>query len=233
MRRKKPFYLKEESDLDKPVLTSDCGSDVSTGAERDRLWDWNRCACHCLNIAVQAALKEEVVHECLEPLKSLAARFSKSRSLWNKFKKTQMEILDREEECNDDEGEPNLDGDEDLEVGGEGEPHLKRFLRLIRPMPTCWNSTYYLVKQALALKDALVQFAVYHPTHLGEHPTTFAVNDNVAVFVRSCSWTTILCPSSLCSKVVSLQVMTDYHVFIRKIGSATNIWNNAWSQLSS
>ena len=109
-----------------------------------------------MNIVVVAALKEEVIHECLEPLTALVARFSKSRSLWNKFKKTQMEILDPEEERSDDEGEPDLDGDEDLEVGGVGEPHLKRVLQLIRPMPTRWNSTYYLVKRALALKDALV-----------------------------------------------------------------------------
>ena len=122
------FYFREEPELNKLVLTSDCGSDVSAGAERERLWDWNRCACHCLNIAVQAALKEEVVHECLEPLTALAARFSKSRSLWNKFKKTQMRILDREEERSDDEGEADFDGDEDLEVGGEGEPRLKRVL---------------------------------------------------------------------------------------------------------
>ena len=128
MRRHKFFYFKEEPDLDKSVLTSDCGSDVSAGAERDRLWDWNLCACHCLNIAVQAALKEEVVQKCLEPLTALAARFSKSWSLWNKFKKTQMEILHREEECNNDEGEADFDGDEDLEVGGEGEPCLKKVL---------------------------------------------------------------------------------------------------------
>ena len=87
MRRHNVFYFKEEPDLDKPVLTRDYGSDVSVGAKRDSLWDWNRCACHCLNIAVQAALKEEVVHECLEPLIALAARFSNSRSLWSKFKK--------------------------------------------------------------------------------------------------------------------------------------------------
>ena len=47
-------YFREEPELNKPVLTSDCGSDVSAGAERGRLWDWNRCACHCLNITVQA-----------------------------------------------------------------------------------------------------------------------------------------------------------------------------------
>ena len=120
MRRKKLFYFRGEHELDKHVLTSDCGSDVSAGAERDRLWDWNRCAYHCLNIAVQAALKEEVVRECLELLTALAAKFSKSWSLWNKFKKTQMEILDREEERNDDEGEPDLDGEENFAVGGEG-----------------------------------------------------------------------------------------------------------------
>ena len=97
MRSHKIFYFREETNLDKPVLTSDCGSDVSAGAERDRLRDWNRCACHFFNIAVQAELKEEVVHEGLEPLTALAARFSKSRSLWNRFKKTQMEILHREE----------------------------------------------------------------------------------------------------------------------------------------
>ena len=44
MRRKKDFYFREEHELDKLVLTSNCGSDVSAGAKRDRLWDWNRCA---------------------------------------------------------------------------------------------------------------------------------------------------------------------------------------------
>ena len=90
MRRMMDFYFREELELDKLVLASDCGSDMLAGAEKDHLWDWNRCACHCLNIAVQAALKEEVVHECLEPLTTLAASFSKSWSLWNKFKKTQI-----------------------------------------------------------------------------------------------------------------------------------------------
>ena len=57
-----------------------------------------------------------------------------------------MEILHKEEERSDDEGEADFDGDEDLEVGGEGEPRLKKVLQLIRPMLTRWNSTYYLVK---------------------------------------------------------------------------------------
>ena len=39
-----------------------------------------------------------------------------------------MSILDRKEERSDGEGEANFDGDEDLEVGGEGDPRLKRVL---------------------------------------------------------------------------------------------------------
>ena len=140
------------------MLTSDCGSDVSAGAERDNLCDWNRCACHCLNIAVQAALKEEVIQECLAPLMALTRRFSTCQSTWNKFKKTQMEILDQQEERSKDEGEADCDRDEDLDVGGERQPRLENILRLIRPVPTRWNSTYYLVNRALALKEALLQF---------------------------------------------------------------------------
>ena len=186
------FYFREEPELNKLMLTSNCGSAVSAGAKREHLWDWNRCACHCLNIVVQAALKEEAVHECLEPLTALATRFSKSQSLWNKFKKTHMNILHWEEERSDDEAEADFDGYEDLEVGGEGEPRLKRVLRLIRPVPTRRNSTYYLVKRALALKEALVLFVARHASHPGEHPATIPVDDNVEVFIRSCSWTSTL-----------------------------------------
>ena len=47
MRRMKVFYFKEERELDKPMLTNDCGSDVSARAKRERLWDWNRV---CLSL---------------------------------------------------------------------------------------------------------------------------------------------------------------------------------------
>ena len=78
-----------------------------------------------------------------------------------------------------------------------------------------------------------MQFANCHPPCPGEHPATIPVDDNVDVFVRSCSWTTTLCPSSLCSKVVSPQVVRNYHVFTTNIGEAMKIWNNAWSRLSN
>ena len=92
---------------------------MSAGAEKDELWDWNFCACHCLNIVIQAALKEPIIEGCLLSLTTLARRFSKSRGAWNWFKKTQMEILNREEEHSNDEREAYLDEDEDFEVGGE------------------------------------------------------------------------------------------------------------------
>ena len=87
-----------------------------------------------------------MIQKCLAPLTALARRFSKSRCTWNKFKKTQIGILDWQEECSEDEGEADCDRDEELDVGGEGQPHLKKVLQLIRPVPTHWNSTYYLVK---------------------------------------------------------------------------------------
>ena len=101
-----------------------------------------------------------------------------------------MEILDRQEERNKDEGEANCDGDEDLDVGGEGQPRLKNILQLIRPIPTHWNSTYYLVKRALALKEGLLQFTNSQRTCPGEYPTTIPIDDNVEVFIRSYSSTT-------------------------------------------
>ena len=44
----------------------------------------------------------------------------------------------------------DYDGDEDFDVGGEGQPHLKQVLQLLRPVLTCWNSMYYTIKRALA-----------------------------------------------------------------------------------
>ena len=91
-------------------------SDVSAGAEKNELWDWNHCACHCLNIVVQATFKEPMIEGCLALLTALAHRFSKSRSLWNWYKKTQLQILQRVEELSDDESDADCDGDEDFEV---------------------------------------------------------------------------------------------------------------------
>ena len=173
------------------------------GAEKDDLWDWNRCACHCLNIAVQAALKEPMIEGCLAPLTALACKFSKSRSAWNRFKKTQLEILNWEEERSDDEREADFDGDEDFEVGGEGQSRLKKVLRLVRPVATRWNSMYYLIKRALALKDSLVMFTNSEGAHNGESPTMSPVDDNVEVFLWRYSCTRTFAHPSYAPKLCS------------------------------
>ena len=140
VRLDKLLYFRLEPKLEKHMLTCNCGSDVLAGAEKDELWGWNRGACHCLIIDFQAALKEPMIEGYLAPLTALARRFSKSRSAWNWFKKTQLKILQRAEELSDDESDADYDGDEDFDVGGEGQPRLKQVLRFLRPMPTRWNS---------------------------------------------------------------------------------------------
>ena len=81
LRCDKLAYFGMEPPLDIEVLTSDCGSDVSAGAEKDCLWDWNYCACHFLNIAMQSDLKRPCIQKFVEPLVELACKFSRSRSL--------------------------------------------------------------------------------------------------------------------------------------------------------
>ena len=102
-----------------------------------------------------------------------------------------MGILDRQEERSEDEGEADCDGDKELDIGGKGQPRLKNILRLIRLVLTHWNSTYDIVKRALALKEALVQFTNSQRPYPGAHPTTIPVDESVEVFIRSYSSTTI------------------------------------------
>ena len=125
VRLDKLLYFRLEPRLDKSMLISDCGSDVLAGAGKDDLGDCNRCACHFLNIAVQAAFKEPMIEGYLAPLIALARIFSKRRSAWNQFKKTQLQILQWVEELSDDESHANYDGGEDFVVGGEVQPCLK------------------------------------------------------------------------------------------------------------
>ena len=145
-----------------------------------------------------------------------------------------MEILDQEEEHSDDEGEADFDGDEDLEVGGEGGALLEESFVIDQTCADMLELDILPRETSIGIEggvSAVCRLAI-HPA-LVSTPQRSPFNDNVEVFVWSCSWTTTLCPSSLCSKVVSPQVVTNYHVFTRNIGGATNIWNNAWSRLSS
>ena len=63
-------YLATKPSLDAPVLMSDCGSDVSEGAEKGNLLDCNRYAYHCLSIAVRTAMKNPAIQKFLFRLHS-------------------------------------------------------------------------------------------------------------------------------------------------------------------
>ena len=54
-------------------LTSDCGSDISTGAEKDHFFHCNLCAYPCLSIAVQVAIKSIAIEKFLVRLYSLTS----------------------------------------------------------------------------------------------------------------------------------------------------------------
>ena len=114
--------------------------------------------------------EEPMIEGCLAPLTALACRFSASQSVWNRFKKMQLQILKRAEELSDDESDADYNGDEDFNVGGEGQPCLKQVLRLLRPLPTRWNSMYCTVKRALALKDSLMMFSKLELACNGKSP---------------------------------------------------------------
>ena len=171
LRFDKLTYFGMEPLLDRPVLTSDCESDVSVGAKRNSLWDWNCCACHRLNIAVQSALKCPCIQKFVEPLVELTRKFSRTKSLWMEFKKVQLEMLHWEAECSDDEGDADFDGEEGLLCDAQGKPQMKKVLRLLTSVSICWNSMYYLIQRALVLKDPLIKFTNrVRSTFLGEVP---------------------------------------------------------------
>ena len=153
-----------ELPLNRPVLTNDCGSDVLAGAEKGNLLDWNRCVCHCVNIFVQSALRCTTIQKFVEPLVELARKFSRSRCLWMEFKKVQLEMIHREGECSDDEGDADLDGEEGPSYNAKGKPQVKMLLMLLTLVSTRSNSMYYLIKRAPALKDPLIKFIKSMPS---------------------------------------------------------------------
>ena len=101
---------------------------------------------------------------------ALARRFFYSRSTWNRFKGTQLKIQKRAEERNDEERDADYDGDEDFDVGGGGQPLLKKVLQLLTPVPTRWNSLSYTIKRALVLEDLLLIFSNSERARNGKSP---------------------------------------------------------------
>ena len=74
------------------------------------------------------------------------------------FKKVQREMLHREAECSDDEGDASFDGEEGISCGAQGKPQVIKVLRLLTLVSTRWNSMYYLIQRAVLLKNPLIKF---------------------------------------------------------------------------
>ena len=66
----------------------------------------------------------------------LACKFSKSRSLWKEFKKVHLEMVHREAECSNDEGDADFDGEEGLSCDAQGKPQVKNMLKLLTSVST-------------------------------------------------------------------------------------------------
>ena len=82
------FYM-AESHFDRLSITTDCASDVSAGCEKDELFDWNRCVCHCLHNAVAAGLALPDVQDAVGQLRGLGVNMRRSRLALDKFKRIQ------------------------------------------------------------------------------------------------------------------------------------------------
>ena len=77
------------------------------------------------------------------------------------FKTIQLEMSHYAGKSRDDEIEADIDGGEGLAYDAIGKIQVKKALRLLTPVPTHWNSMYYLIKRALAMKDLLIYFTMH------------------------------------------------------------------------
>ncbi len=86
-------HWQAEHKYDRPCITTDLGADICAGVERDALWDWNRCICHCIHLAVTAGTKDCELEQALKEVRTMAVRMKRSSTAWRNFKNTQWEWI--------------------------------------------------------------------------------------------------------------------------------------------
>ena len=99
-----------ENALDSPSITTDCEANVSAGVELKNLWDWSKCVCHMLHLAVNAGLNAATIDVRLQPLYKLCCRLSRSSVAWKKFKKRQQEVVGGVRSESEGEGKGECEG---------------------------------------------------------------------------------------------------------------------------
>ena len=73
--------------LDRPSITMGCGANVNIGVELKDLWDWNKCICHVLHLAINASLNGTTIDVHLQSLYKLCHHLHCASMEWKKFKR--------------------------------------------------------------------------------------------------------------------------------------------------
>ena len=182
--RREQFYELEHP-YDHPTCTTDSGANIKAGIDlpskgRSRgasivksCWDWNRCICHVLHLAVLAGLQATgVVWEDMKRLRKLCTTFKQSPKAWLCFRRIQERLLKAEfgtdleiEECESDVEDESVHDDE---AHHAVLPEQKRVLRMLRPVKTRWNSWYFCLRRALVLKTSLDEYLSKTVEDIGE-----------------------------------------------------------------
>jgi len=155
-----------ESQYDRPALTTDNGSNIAKAA--DSHFEWNKCICHCVHLAVGTALKTGYIRQVVRELSLVTNKVKKSPKAWGRLKKCQVECAvqatqrpsttDALASDESEDGASDAGLVEDVSKRKEG-----RVLTLLKAVPTRWSSTFYSIQRALRIRDALTLFLTRHP----------------------------------------------------------------------
>ena len=158
---------KYECEYDRPAITTDNGANISKAADMKDHFEWNKCICHCLHLAVQEGIKLPFIRDALHDLAQVTNRIQRSPKEWKKFKRIQLRSVaqrqGRATSAYSDSDDTDL-GDSGSEMGSPP-PEMKqgRVLKLLRVVPTRWSSAYYALQRALRLETALEAYLSENP----------------------------------------------------------------------
>ena len=195
-------WNKEEL-LERPTITTDCGANIAKAVEEGLGCDWCKCICHILHLAVKHGLGLDRGHsneltECIAPLAALARHLHKSSLHWRDFQEIQiceyklpkLKGLRGDEWANEEEGGESVveDDEEWWEEDGNNVSLKRKVLRLVQPVETRWNSWYFAIKRAVALKRALIKFMEKGYIQRGEVVEGGVAQNPTSLLIKSEDW---------------------------------------------
>ena len=158
---------KYESAYDRPAITTDNGANISKAADMKDHFEWNKCICHCLHLAVEEGVNVPFIQAALQDLARVTNKIKRSPKEWKKFKCFQLECSTRRGERGTDaasDGDETDYGESDSEMNrAPRATEQGRVLKLLRVVPTRWSSVYYALQRALRLKTPLEEYLCHNP----------------------------------------------------------------------